>query len=293
MFRATRWLLIPCLAAFIPAQSGEETKPQNATGKKPTLVQKLLDADDEQRPEALIAVIEDQIATQAIYAGQYKDLIPVREKATPLLSEWIIESPDRVKDDGQFRAACINVLRDLIEKDASEALAKSLLELAEDQFEDQGVRDYAMYALAQFGNRKLVDARIAAAMKQTSLPDLNQQYRGWNALCDIYYQLRSYESAVQAYRKTITLLENAPQPPAGIGSVYYNFACSLALAGQTEEALQNVEKALKAAKTNGQPLSRRMLDTDMDIVSLRKEERFAELIAEYYGDGKKSDDKDG
>ena len=75
-------------------------------------------------------------------------------------------------------------------------------------------------------------------------------------------------------------------------TAYYNCACSLALGGKTDEAFEYLEKALANGAASGYRLSDQLLQTDMDIRSLRSDKRFAELLAKYHGDAKKGKDAD-
>ena len=61
----------------------------------------------------------------------------------------------------------------------------------------------------------------------------------------------------------------------------------MALADKVDDAFTYVEKAMKVGKAANRPLSSRLLETDMDIASLRKDPRLAALIEKYYGQGEK------
>jgi adenylate cyclase len=54
---------------------------------------------------------------------------------------------------------------------------------------------------------------------------------------------------------------------------YYNLACALALSGQKEKALDNLEKAIDAGFTD-----RQQYETDGDLDSLRETEKFKQLL---------------
>lgn len=285
MLEAIRWLLIPSLLTFAAsAQDNQKATAEPTTGKQ-TLIQALLDADEADRPAALIAVIEEQIATRVVFATQYDALRPVTDTVLPLVTRWLDEAPEGAADGDVFRASCINVLRDLIKGDGSEALMKQLKGLAEDVFEAQAVRRNSAFALAQFGDRSLIDAQIEQATKQTSGTNIQQQFNGWNTLADIQYNVRDYDAAVIAYRHAIDILEKANQRGA-LTTMYYNCACSLALGGHTDDAIGYIEKVLEDADEAGLLRARQMLDTDMDIASLREVKRFQDLLVRYFGESK-------
>ena len=75
--------------------------------------------------------------------------------------------------------------------------------------------------------------------------------------------------------------------PAELPLTFYNCACALALAGQTDDAFKHIEGALKAGAANNNPLPESLLRVDMDIASLRKGQRLDKLIEKYFRKGGK------
>ena len=277
------------LSCFI-ASLGTAQDATEAAGPKTDLLARVLQADDDSRAKALMSFIQDQIDSGATYAGQYEGLAGGGEAVTALLQEWITDTPSEVFTQAAFRTACMNALRDTV-TEPSDELRAALEVLAADEFEEDQIKRNAMYALAQFGQRDLVDKLVQSAMKSTSATDLNQQYQGWSALSDIYHNLREYESAAKARKQMIRIFSAAGQPtPPG---VYYNTACSLALSGNKDEAFELLQKAFEADSASGErQLGRRLVETDMDIASLREDERFGELFGKHYGAGDKAESQD-
>ena len=118
----------------------------------------------------------------------------------------------------------------------------------------------------------------------TEKEDLGSQAQGWSVLASIYYNLRQYDDAVKSYHRLIKTADDGGfRLYAG---VFYNCGCSLALSGKIDEAFAHVEKSLKM--DSARQLSKRMLTTDMDIASLRKDERFKALIEKYFGTKQKA-----
>jgi len=282
-------LALALLVAPAPAQDSKPTsQPTGAahkkSAKKATPLAKLMAAKEAERPQALMRFIEDQIATNAIYAGQYSALLKLDWDVQKLLQKWVSETPKGAADGTALRNASINALRDLVEGKASDDLRDVLKQLANDWFESARIKNSAAFALAQFGDRSLVDGAIKKATDLTKDEDAGNQANGWHTLADIYYNLRQYDDAVHSYQQFIKLASSG-----GVRltpTVFYNCGCSLALAGKTEAAFAYVERALEAGKKSGSQLNKRLIETDMDIASLRKDPRFAVLVAKYLGSKK-------
>jgi tetratricopeptide (TPR) repeat protein len=288
-------LALALLVAPARAQDSKPTsQPTGAAHKKgaktATPLEKLMAAKAAERPHALMRFIEDQIATNAIYAGQYSALRKLDWDVQKLLQKWVSETPKGAVDGSALRNASINALRDLVDGKASDDLRDVLKQVANDWFESTRIKNSAAFALAQFGDRSLVDGAIKKATDQTKAEDVRDQITGWLSLANIYYNLRQYDDAVNAYQQVIKLAAGG-----GVGltpTVFYNCGCSLALAGKTDAAFVHVEKALVAGKQRGNQLNKRLLETDMDIKSLRKDPRFAALMAKFFGSKKGKDTPD-
>ncbi len=272
------------VASGVHAQETEAVSIQEASAQKATPLQKVLKAKPDEMSKALIAFIEDQIASNAIYSGQYSGLAPVKDPAAKLIHEWAIDAPLQVLNADSFRNACINALRDLYGKEAPEEVIATMKEIAKDDFESRPVKENATYALGQFGDRSLVDTMLKNAEAATKHEDPRRQAAGYQALATVNYNMRAYEAAVKAYQGLIGLAE-AGKIDLGRSEpvTYYNCACSMALGGQTDKAMEYLGKAFE--KDKGHQLSRRLLDTDMDIASLRKDPRFAEMVKAHFEGG--------
>ena len=269
---------------------------KEAALKKDKALAKLIAAKEADRESALVGFIEDRINTGAIYAGQYSAFRTLGWDVEKLLQQWMVESPDEAMSGDNFRAACIGALRDLVDADkATDELRAALRKLTEDELESPMIKDRAAYALAQFGDRSLVVKQIKRATDMTKAEDLSSQARGWSALSNICYHLREYGNAAKAYVQMIKLIDDSKigYPEERLASLLYNSACSMALAGQKEKALARVERALKTGRKSGNQLRKSLLETDMDIASLRGEKRFPELMEEYFGVKKKKAPKEG
>ncbi|MHC4077732.1 MAG: hypothetical protein ACYST0_04720 [Planctomycetota bacterium] len=281
-------LTIPLLVTPVFAQ---ESRPAEAAHKKEeekkkrTPLQRLLTAPEEYRQFALVAFIDDEIGKRTIYAGQYSGLRKLDWDVQAMLLKWLDEPPLEAEDGRAFRNACISALRDVVEGEGSAEVRATLKKIATTKYQSRPIKENATYALAQFGDTSLVDDLIAEHVKRTKDEQATNQARGWQGLAEVYKGLRKYEDAVKAYKQLFILIDSnqVTYPPQYMPVLIYNSACSMARAGHKDAAFVQVEKALKAGKESGNPLRRSLLDNDMDIQSLREDERFGPLVQKYLG----------
>ncbi|MCC7013514.1 MAG: hypothetical protein IT454_13200 [Planctomycetes bacterium] len=81
-----------------------------------------------------------------------------------------------------------------------------------------------------------------------------------------YTRLGRYREGLEVDRTLAALVPTNP-------TVHYNLACSLALCGQAEAALDALERATALGYTD-----HAHLETDLDLESLRSHARFRELL---------------
>ncbi|MCA8957831.1 MAG: hypothetical protein KDC87_17275 [Planctomycetes bacterium] len=289
--------LIVCLAllavpliAQSPPKGAEKPAPQDTTkpadakagksevpaAKPDKMLEALQKAKPEQRGAKLLALLEDRIATNAVFAGQYKDLTPI-EGVADLLSSWAAKPPEQARDTTTLRTASIRALRDIHGSKAQKGLLEALHGMVADALESSAVRNEAVFALAQFGDRKYVDRLIQHYASFTEREGAPDRAGGHQGLANVYYQLRDYKRAIVSYKALIAMLENKQLQQDGADVLYYNAACSMALAGDKDAAIAHLGKALAYGKT-----SRRMLESDMDLGSLRGDPRFRKLVDGYF-----------
>jgi tetratricopeptide (TPR) repeat protein len=281
MTRAILRVLLPVLVcAPLAAQDGPTSKPQDASAPVSPQLRAVLDADEAKLTPALVALLEERLATNAIYDGQYSDLRQAGAAVVERLGKWITDPPPGVSRLVPFRRACVSALRDTVDE-PSAAVKAALQEIADDEFENAQLKQAAVFALAQFGDRERADALIAAAQRKTEGDNAGQQANAWAELADHYYNLRQYDDADAAYARFFAIAEKQPNrvPTA---TAYYNWACSVARAGKIDRAFEILTKALEVGR-QGEQLTKGLLRTDMDIAALRSDPRFPELIAKYFG----------
>jgi tetratricopeptide (TPR) repeat protein len=264
------------------AKVEEAQKKLGAASANAVDAQKLATRADNLLSAYVLRVFREQGETNAIYAGQFAMLRELGPAADQLLRKWITSPPPRMQAVAA-KSFSIRALRDLVTEKADEALKAQLKKVASDKIEAREVSKEAGYALAQFGDRSLIDPRIAQleeAAKSKTGPELLEAL---GELADTHYQLRDYEQAVTAFKRQIEVIEQAGHgAPANLPTIYYNACCSMALGGKIDEAFLYLDKAIEAGKKAGQnALRRRTVEVDMDIEALRKDPRFAKVLEKF------------
>jgi ketosteroid isomerase-like protein len=108
-------------------------------------------------------------------------------------------------------------------------------------------------------------AEAAAAYQQYIQESPDNPY-AWHRLGSSQIYLGQHSQAIQSFEQAINI-------GGGVALDFYNLACAYALSGQSDKALDNLEKAANAGFTN-----RRQYESDSDLASLRESPRFKALM---------------
>ena len=93
-------------------------------------------------------------------------------------------------------------------------------------------------------------------------------------LGDSYYSLGQYQKAIEFYSQALDIQPNTPE-------VWYKKACSYALQGNVEQAIENLQQAINLSPDK----YREMAKTNSDFDKIREDDRFGALIQEALPDG--------
>jgi tetratricopeptide (TPR) repeat protein len=107
----------------------------------------------------------------------------------------------------------------------------------------------------------------AAALWEQVVKENPVQGRFWEQLGLAYYNAKDYRKSIPAYEKQIELGYGQPATAA------YNIACNYALAGDKEQAIKWLEKALEMKFPSLQHAQ-----TDTDFESIRSDSRYLNLV---------------
>jgi len=233
----------------------------------------------------VVTLMRRKMETNAFFAGQYAELRDFEPEAGALLLRWVKEPPRDAPSPAMFPVACVRALRDVVPAEqATEAIRGALREVIgkAQKARDQQLFLAAACALHQFGDPSVFDKVKTEVEKQAAAEDAAQKTEATNTLADLHYQLRKYDDAANYYKAAVDLVEKSGQQPQGLSTMIYNTACSLALAKRNDEAFVYLEKALQLG-AKGAGLSKVMIDADHDMDNLRTDERFAKLMAQFFG----------
>jgi tetratricopeptide (TPR) repeat protein len=223
---------------------------------------------------------EREVRSNVVYAGQFDALKVLQPHAGKLFLGLILEPPAWFPT--QRRDQVVRVVRDLFPTGPAPEQKTKLLEIAKDEdFEPDRLRSELAYALAQWGDRSLVDkriqaleAKIAAGAEGAKASLVEDRVRAQHELAEVYYQMRDYAKSAELYTAYLRAAEQHKLNPAP--NDYYNCACNLSLAGDVDGALAELERCFAAV--SGDPTARdnfrRMMETDMDLKNARASSRY-------------------
>lgn len=229
--------------------------------------------------------LQDKLATNAIYAGQFEELRDYMPEAAPLLLDWAAKPPKDAPTSSEYRSACLRALRDVLPADqGTDAIRKDLRALLA---KAQAAAEESLFltaacALHQYGDTAPFDRIKASVEKNAADEQSPQRLSALNTLAELHYQLGQFAATAGYYKSLLEASVQAGLPVERITTLTYNLACSLALAGKTDEAFEHLDKALAMA-AKGRLLSRAMIDEDHDMNSLRADPRFQALVRKYFG----------
>lgn len=255
------------------------------------------DAADKQAGRGLDAVIthftvaylKRETESGMLYEGQYDGLRPLQPFVGKLLLNLLLETPDWFSS--KERHLLVFPLRDVFPTTPGDDVCKRLREIATDEdFEPDALRQNLAFALAQWGNRTLIEARIAQVSKDALADDISDERRAAlrYELADIHYNLREYDRAAKIH---VDMLRQAEATGTDLlPTHYYNAACCLARAGAADAALNELERAGKLMQKGVDPshrVARKLFELDPDLASVRGHARFRAIVRATFPDAPK------
>lgn len=234
-----------------------------------------------------LAIVQREAESGMVYEGQYEVLRGLQPFAGKLLLQLLLDPPDWF--DSQQRPGLIAPLRDVLPQSPGADVLEQLREIASDeQFESSALRQSLPFLLAQWGDRALIDARIASVKAEVDDPNTKGERRAAQRyeLADIYYTLRDYARAARIH---VDMLRQAEADGVELQpNQYYNAACCLARSGAGDAALAELERAAKLMASGrvdrSQMIERKLFDRDPDLASVRGHARFAALVRVAFGE---------
>lgn len=249
-----------------------------------------------------VAFLKRETESGIVFAGQYDALRPLQPFVGKLFLNLLLETPDWYS--AKERHLLVLPLRDVYPQSPGDEVCKKLHEVAIDEdFEPEPLRQNLAFALAQWGDRTLIEARITQVSKDSQTEGISDERRAAlrYELADIHCNLRDYERAAKIH---VDMLRQAELKGIDLlPTHYYNAACCLARAGAAQAALDELQRAVKLIQGGkvdpSHLLKRELFDRDPDLASIRGTERFRDLVRAVFGNapeksnGAESPRKDG
>jgi tetratricopeptide (TPR) repeat protein len=243
-------------------------------------VRKLAGRADDLFTGCILSWFQAQQDSRARFACQHA---PLADYGAPLLRRlqaWLIEPPMGVPAEA-VKVLSIRALRDCVHGRPDPELLAQLRKLAANQVESRVVIKEAGFALAQFGDRSVLEERLRELEARAQAKDELVRGRALYELADLHNNIRDFAQAADLHQRHLALLE-ASEPlrksTRTLPTMYYNACCSLALAGRIDEAFTRLDQAVDLG-LQGDALPRSLLEADTDIAVLRQDPRFAKVLA--------------
>lgn len=230
-------------------------------------------------------VVED---SEMQFAGQYAPLQPMQPWIGRVYLQLILETPEWYPVDR--RARIVPALRDLLPAGPTTVQLDRLRDIAQDrEGESQDLRIALSFALAQWGDRSLVQPQIAELTASAGEGKSSDELYFLRRLALVHYFIREYETSGSVWRRYLRGREELGDAPAPFD--YYNAACSLSLAGEIPLALEELERccALLRGETvdESQRVQRKLFDTDPELRAVRSTRQFQEMVEKTFVEKRK------
>ena len=220
-----------------------------------------------------------------MFAGQFEPLKPLQPWVGKVYLQLILNKPDWFPD--RSRASLVPALRDLYPHGPEDSIFQQLKDVAADeQFESDSLRRALSFALAQWGDRSIVQPMLDELQSNVDKGETMDDLYFVGKLAIAHYELREYRKSGKFWLRYLRQREALDSPATPLD--YYNAACSLSLSGDIPEALAELENASKHMLSgNADPsrhIDRKLFDSDPELRAIRHTKRFRELVEKTYGD---------
>lgn len=224
--------------------------------------------------------VRRQRLTGVRYVGQYDALRALQPKASEYLFGLLLDTPSWYPLPHRVRL--VPALRDLQPTSPGEPLVGRVIAIVDNaEIESEPLRHALADMLWQWGLHRYAQERIDALIQQSTEGDAEDRVRILLQLAELYYDLREYRSAAGTHRSIQAMARSARVALKPID--YYQSACTHALIGDKDHAFESLGECatlLASPDTDSSTrLERSLFETDPEIESLRRDERFAAILA--------------
>jgi len=247
--------------------------------------------EDRFRREALEALVssvsigflQKEASRGMVYAGQFEPLSELQPLVGDLFLELILDTPDWFPED--MRGLVVPALRDIYPTGPDQASIRAMRSIAEDEdHETEALRGALTYALAQWGERDLVEEQISRLREAAGEETDEDQLIFVEKLGRLHYELREYSIAAETWARFLRKMEAIEVIPTPLN--YYNAACSLCLSGQPELAFAELEHCAELMRSpdldSSARVERKLFEEDPELRTIRSTRRFQKLVASIF-----------
>jgi hypothetical protein len=230
-----------------------------------------------------IEFVRRQRASGMRFAGQYDDLRPLQPEVGEFLFGLLLDTPAWYPHSHRDRL--VPVLRDLQPSSPGEPRVGRVVALAGDEaVEPEPLRRALAGMLWQWGLREPAQRRLDALRELSAEGDAEDRVRVLLDLAELQYELRDYRSAAATHRAVQAMARASHLRLKPID--HYQSACMHTLIGDVDRALDDLAAcaALQASSSvdASLKLERSLFERDPEIELLRRQSRFAAILAKAF-----------
>ena len=226
-----------------------------------------------------IDYVNEQRATYLVYVGQYDLLLRLQPYVGDLFFELLLATPQWYPLT--FRWQLVGPLRDLQVRPPSAERLDGIVKIVEDLDEPEELRRALAAALWQWGTRQYAEAVLQKLKDDIASGDSEDRVNSTLSLADFQVLLRDYKQAANAHRSAQVLAKQNRVPLRPVA--WYAAACVHALLGDVERGFAALDECTRQLASKDLDESLRlqlsMFADDPELALLRKDARFAEMVA--------------
>ena len=219
-----------------------------------------------------------------VFAGQYDSLRRLQPFVGEMLFGLLLDTPEWYPST--HRTRLVPVLRDIQPQLPGADRLEAILAIVENvALEPEDLRRSLAAMLWQWGRKQYAQGFLDALQKAAAEGDAEERVQTLLDLADLHYQLREYRNSASTHRSAQALAGATKVELKPIA--WYSSACVHALIGDVERGIAALDKC---AKMHASPdldeslrLKRSLFETDPEIAVLRRDERFAGILALGFG----------
>lgn len=232
----------------------------------------------------VLGFLERQRKTEMVFVGQYDALARLQPFAGELLFQLLLETPPWYPLT--FREHLIAPLRDLQPKPPKPDRLAAVQELcAAVDVEPEALRRVVAAMLWQWGEPAAAKEVVARLQQATTEGEAEDRLTATLALADYQVLLRDYKAAASTHRAAQALARSCDVPLRPVA--LYAAACVHALLGDVERGLDALDRCATLLASpdldTSLRIKRSLFDDDPELAPLRRDARFAAIVAKAFG----------